>query len=136
LLAGSNNKEIAVPKTADPDPESKEYSNRYYAEQMRVVRAYCDFFGFWRACPYRTCRRAHGCRGDHIDCIEARRKDVVDRFEAARAHVRARIPHDAGGPERDCWTCDMCTVRWFGDGKRESARAERLARRRAAAAPA
>jgi hypothetical protein len=125
----------AVPKTrksADPDPESQEYRDRYYATQPHVVRAYCDFFGFWRDCRYRRCRRARSCRGDHIECIEARRGAVADRFDAARAHVRARIPHDARGPERDVWNCDMCKARWFGDLKRESDRAERLARRQAA----
>jgi hypothetical protein len=119
-------------KTKDPDPDSQEYRDRYYATQPRVVRTYCDFFAFWRACRLRRCRRSHGCRGDHIECIEARRKAVADRFDAARAHVRARVPPDAGGPERDAWNCDMCTIRWFGDLKREDARAERLARRRGA----
>ena len=116
-------------KSVDPDPDSQEYHDRYYAAQPRVVRAYCDFFGFWRECRSRRCRRAHRCRGDHIECIEARRGAVADRFDAARAHVRARIPHDAGGPERDCWNCDMCTTRWFGDSVRADKRAERLARR-------
>jgi hypothetical protein len=121
-----------MPKTSDPDPKSQEYSDRYYDVQELVVRAYCDFFGFWRDCAYRRCRRIHACSGDHIACIEARRKDFAARFDAARAYVRARIPPNAGGPERDCWNCDMCTVRWFGDLTRESARAKRLAKRRGA----
>jgi hypothetical protein len=33
-----------------------------------------------------------------------------DRFDAARAHVRARI--DAGGPERDAWLSEFCTATW------------------------
>ncbi len=121
-----------MPKRKDPDPESQEYSDRYYRTQPRVVRAYCDFFGFWRQCRLRRCRRAGACRGEHIECIEARRDAVADRFDAARAHVRSRVPHDAGGPERDAWNGDMCTARWFGDLERADKRAEKLARRRAA----
>jgi hypothetical protein len=96
----------------DPAPTSQKYRDRFYAAQTHVVRAYCDFFGFWRTCRYRPCRRARGCRGDYIDCITERRKEVADRFDAARAHVRARIPKGAGAPERHAWMSDCCTVTW------------------------
>ena len=101
-----------VRKRSDPDPTSQKYRDRYFAAQMHAVRAYCDFFAFWRSCRYRPCRRARSCRGDYIDCIEGRRDGVSDRFDAARAHVRARIPKDAGRPERDAWMSDSCTGTW------------------------
>ncbi len=99
-------------KRSEPDPKSQKYRDRYFAAQELVVRAYCDFFGFWRACRFRPCRRARGCRGDPIDCIIARRSGEAHRFDAARAHVRARIPKDAGAPERHAWMSDSCTVTW------------------------
>jgi hypothetical protein len=105
-------KGTAVQKRSDPDPKSQKYRDRYFAAQELVVRAYCDFFEFWRACRYRPCRRARGCRGDFIDCIVARRAGESHRFDAARAHVRARIPKDAGAPERHAWMSDSCTVTW------------------------
>jgi hypothetical protein len=111
-LAGSKRKEPAVHKRSEPDPKSQKYRDRYFAAQELVVRAYCDFFGFWRSCRYRPCRRARGCRGDDIDCIVARRAGEAHRFDAARAHVRARIPNDAGAPERHAWMSDCCTVTW------------------------
>jgi hypothetical protein len=101
-----------VRKRSEPDPKSQKYRDRYFAAQELVVRAYCDFFDFWRACRYRPCRRARGCRGDYIDCMKARRGDEAHRFDAARAHVRARIPKDAGVPERHAWMSDCCTVTW------------------------
>jgi hypothetical protein len=101
-----------VHKRSEPEPTSQKYRDRYFAAQKLVVRAYCDFFGFWRACRYRPCRRARGCRGDYIDCIVARRGGETHRFDAARAHVRARIPKDAGAPERQAWMSDSCTVTW------------------------
>ena len=79
-------------KRSDPDPKSQKYRDRYFAASDHAGRAYCDFLGFWRACRYRLCRRARGCRGDYIDCIVTRRNDVAERFDAARAHVRARVP--------------------------------------------
>ena len=91
-----NKSEPAVRKRSEPDPKSQKYRDRYFAAQELAVRAYCDFFGFWRACRFRPCRRARGCRGDEIDCIVARRGGETHRFDAARAHVRARIPNDAG----------------------------------------
>jgi hypothetical protein len=134
-LAASNKKGHAVPKSkknADPDPDSQDYHDRYYALQPRVVRAYCNFFAFWRDCRLRRCRRARRCGGDHIERIEARRKEVADRFDAARAHVRSLIPPGIGKPEQDVWNCDMCKTHWFGGLKREDERAARLARRRQA----
>ena len=105
-------KGTAVQKRSEPDPKSQKYRDRFYAAQELVVRAYCDFFEFWRACRYRPCRRARGCRGDFIDCMVARRAGESHRFDAARAHVRARIPKDAGAPERHAWMSDSCTVTW------------------------
>jgi hypothetical protein len=105
-------KETAVRKRSEPDPKSQKYRDRYFAAQELVVRAYCDFFGFWRTCPYRPCRRARGCRGDDIDCMVDRRGGETHRFDVARAHVRARIPKDAGPPERHAWMSDCCTVTW------------------------
>ena len=90
-------------KRSDPDPTSRKYRDRYFAAQELAVRAYCDFFGFSRACRYRPCRRARGCRGDEIDCVVTRRDGKFHRFDAARAHMRARIPKDAGAPERHAW---------------------------------
>jgi hypothetical protein len=101
-----------VQKRSEPDPKSQKYRDRYYAASDHAGRAYCDFFGFWRACGYRLCRRARGCRGDYIDCIVTRRNDVAERFDAARAHVRARTPKDAGVPERDAWLSEFCTATW------------------------
>jgi hypothetical protein len=101
-----------VRKRSEPDPTSQKYRDRYFAAQELVVPAYCDFFSFWRSCRYRPCRRARGCRGDEIDCIVARRGGESGRFDAARAHVRARIPKDAGAPERHAWMSDSCTVTW------------------------
>ena len=109
---GGRRKEPAVRKRSEPDPKSQKYRDRFYAAQELVVRAYCDFFEFWRACRYRPCRRARGCRGDFIDCMVARRAGESHRFDAARAHVRARIPKDAGAPERHAWMSDSCTVTW------------------------
>jgi hypothetical protein len=111
-LAGSKRKEIAVQKRSDPDPKSQKYRDRYFAASDHAGRAYCDFLGFWRACRYRLCRRARGCRGDYIDCIVTRRNDVAERFDAARAHVRARVPKDVGAPERDAWLSEFCTATW------------------------
>ena len=99
---------------------------------MHVVRAYCDFFGFWRGCGYRRCRRAGRCCGDYVVCMEIHRKGVADRFDAARAYVRARIPADSGAPERRAWNGDPCTANWVGGASREQERAKRLAARRAA----
>jgi hypothetical protein len=101
-----------VHKRSEPDPTSQKYRDRYFAAQELVVRAYCDFFEFWRACRYRPCRRARGCRGDFIDCIVARRAGESHRFDAARAYVRAHTPKDAGGPERDSWLSEFCTATW------------------------
>jgi hypothetical protein len=117
-------KEPAVQKPSDPDPKSQKYRDRYFAAQELVVRAYCDYFGFWRSCPYRPCRRARGCRGDEIDCIVARRDGEAGRFDAARAHVRARIPKDAGAPERHAWMSDSCTVTWAKSPRAKSPRAK------------
>ena len=107
-----NKSEPAVRKRSEPDPKSQKYRDRYFAAQELAVRAYCDFFGFWRACRFRPCRRARGCRGDEIDCFVARRESVSDRFDAARAHVRARVPRNFGGPERDAWLSEFCTATW------------------------
>jgi hypothetical protein len=105
-------KEPAVQKRSKPDPKSQKYRDRYFAAQELATRAYCDFFGFWRSCPYRPCWRARGCRGDEIDCFVARRGGVSGRFDAARAHVRARVPKDFGTPERDAWLSEFCTATW------------------------
>jgi hypothetical protein len=113
-----------VQKRSEPDPKSQKYRDRYYAAQMLTVRAYCDFFGFWRACCYRLCRRARGCRGDYIDCMVTRRDDVADRFDAARAHVRASIPKDAGAPERHAWMSDSCTVTYAKSPRAKPPRAK------------
>jgi hypothetical protein len=103
-----------VPKTkSETHRGSKEYNARCWAAQKQAVRAFCDFFGFWRDCRYRLCRRAHGCRGNCIDCIEDRREAVADRFDAARAHLRALTPKHAGAPEREAWAYDYCTVNWI-----------------------
>src|SRR4029077_17688626 len=75
---GRRRKEPAVHKRSEPEPTSQKYRDRYFAAQELAVRAYCDFFGFWRFCPYRPCRRARGCRGDEIDCFVARRGGVSD----------------------------------------------------------
>jgi hypothetical protein len=40
------------------------------------------------------------------------RNDVAERFDAARAHVRARVPKDVGAPERDAWLSEFCTATW------------------------
>jgi hypothetical protein len=111
-----------VQKRSEPDPKSQKYRDRYFAASDHAGRAYCDFFGFWHACPYRLCRRARGCRGDYIDCIVTRRNGVADRFDAARAHVRARIPKDAGGPERDAWLSEFCTATWAKSPRNKSPR--------------
>ena len=121
--AGAEKKEPAVHKRSDPDPKSQKYRDRYFAAQELVVRAYCDFFGFWRSCRYRPCRRARGCRGDNIDCIVARRAGEAHRFDAARAHVRARIPKDAGVPERHAWMSDSCTVTYVKLSRTKSPKA-------------
>ena len=109
-------------KRTDPAPSSQKYRDRYFAAQMHVVRAYCDFFEFWRTCRYRPCRRARGCRGDYIDCMATRRDGEAHRFDAARAHVRARIPKDAGVPERHAWMSDSCTVTWAKSPRKKSPR--------------
>jgi hypothetical protein len=101
-----------VQKRSEPDPKSQKYRDRYFAVQELAVRAYCDFFGFWRACRFRPCRRARGCRGNEIDCIVACRDGVSDRFDAARAQVRSRVPKNFGGPERDAWLSEFCTATW------------------------
>jgi hypothetical protein len=124
LLGRKERKEPAVQKPSDPDPKSQKYRDRYFAAQELVVRAYCDYFGFWRSCPYRPCRRARGCRGDEIDCIVARRDGESGRFDAARVHVRARIPKDAGAPERHAWMSDSCTVTWAKSPRAKSPRAK------------
>ena len=116
-------KEPAVQKRSEPAPTSQKYRDRYFEAQMHAVRAYCDFFEFWRACHYRPCRRARRCRGDYIDCIVARRDGVADRFDAARAHVRARIPKDAGVPERHAWMSDSCTVTYVKLSRTKSPKA-------------
>jgi hypothetical protein len=100
-------------KKSETNLKSKEYRARYWAAEKLVVRAYCDFFGFWRSCRYRPCHRAHGCRGNFIDCLEGHRKSAADRFDAARAHVRALTPKHAGAPEREAWACDYCTLNWI-----------------------
>jgi hypothetical protein len=107
-----NKSEPAVRKRSEPDPKSQKYRDRYFAAQELAVRAYCDFFGFWRACRFRPCRRARGCRGDEIDCFVARRGGVSGRFDAATAHVRARVPKDAGVSERHAWLSEFCTATW------------------------
>jgi hypothetical protein len=111
-----------VQKRSEPDPKSQKYRDRYFAAQELATRAYCDFFGFWRSCPYRPCRRARGCRGDEIDCFVARRGGETDRFDAARAHVRARVPKDFGGPERDAWLSEFCTATWAKSPRNKSPR--------------
>ena len=97
----------------DPDPTSKEYRDRYYAARWLAARTYCDFLGFWRACRHKPCRRARTCRGDYIDCIEARRNEFTARFDAARAHLQARMPQQLGTPERNAWATDFCTATWL-----------------------
>jgi len=114
-----------VQKRSEPDPKSQKYRDRYFAASDHAGRAYCDFLGFWRACRYRPCRRARGCRGDYIDCIVTRRTDVTDRFDAARAHVRARVPKEAGGPERDAWLSEFCTATWAKSPRKKSPRKKR-----------
>ena len=99
-------------KRSEPEPTSQKYRDRYFAAHELAARAYCDFFGFWRACRYRPCRRARGCRGDEIDCLVARRGGETGRFDAATAHVRARVPKDAGAPERHAWLSEFCTATW------------------------
>ena len=100
-------------RKSETNPQSKEYRARYWRAEKLAVRAYSDFFGFWRSCRYRLCKRAHGCRGDYIDCFVARRDSVADRFDAARAHVRARTPKNAGVPEREAWTDEYQHVNWI-----------------------
>jgi len=63
--------------------------------------------------------------------MEIHRNAVADRFDAAWAHVRSRIPADAGAPERHAWTGDPRTANWVGAARRARERAERLAGRRA-----
>jgi hypothetical protein len=98
---------------SEKNPQSKEYRARHWVAEKLAVRAYSDFFGFWRSCRYRACKRAHGCRGDYIDCFVGGRKSVADRFDAARAHVRALTPKKAGAPEREAWTFDYQHVNWI-----------------------
>jgi hypothetical protein len=92
----------------EPKPASQQWRWRFEAAATQARRAYCDFFGFWRACGYRRCRRAHGCRGDEVVCINRGRYKVGDRIAAAKRHVAAVMPADAGEPEQEAWRMPWC----------------------------
>ena len=104
-------------------PTSQKYRDRYYAASDHAGRAYCDFFGFWRACPLsavparpRLPRRLHRLHRN------APQRTWPTASTPRGAHVRARIPKDAGGPERDAWMSEFCTATWAKSPRKKSPR--------------
>ncbi len=80
---------------------NERYAARFDAEKTALVRHYCDVFKFWRACPFKLCRKARRCSGDHKACLARRMKEIPRDVEwRARQEVLQATPADAGPPER------------------------------------
>ena len=80
---------------------TEQYVARFNAEKAVLQRAYCDIFKFWRACPFKPCRRARACRGDQNACLERGVKNVPRESQwQARRRMLAATPANAGPAER------------------------------------
>ncbi len=78
-----------------------QYMARLKAAKAALRRHYCNVFAFWRACPFRQCRRLRACSGDANDCLKRRAAGVPhDTQWEARRQVIAATPANAGPPER------------------------------------
>ena len=84
-------------KTISPE----RYAARFAAERAKLVRAYCDLFGFWRRCSLKRCRKLRRCGGDAAACLKRRASEVPRGAQwQARQRVIAATPASAGPPER------------------------------------
>lgn len=92
----------AVPRKSTSNKLTTErYVARLDAEKAALRRAYCDLFGFWRACALKRCRRERACGGDAGICLARRIKEVArDAQWQARQNIMRATPAEAGPPER------------------------------------
>jgi len=80
---------------------TERYVARFNAEKAALRRAYCNLFGFWRACALRRCRRDRACGGDAGLCLARRVNEVSREIQwRARQEVMRATPAEAGPAER------------------------------------
>ena len=77
------------------------YQARFAAEKASLRRYYCNVFEFWRACPYKPCRKARACSGDAAACLKRGEADVPRKVQwNARQKLLQSTPANIGAPER------------------------------------
>jgi hypothetical protein len=90
---------MAEQSPAELTPE--QYLARLDAEKAALRRHYCNAFRFWRACPFKRCRKARLCSGDANLCLKRRAPEVPRDIQwQARQQILTTTPAQAGPPER------------------------------------
>jgi hypothetical protein len=93
-----------IRSSSDTPPQRQNFLKRRSFEEGRALvdaahvathRLYCDAFGFWRHCSWRTCKRHRRCCGESTRCLTRGLPSVPEakRLEAQKAVI-------AGGPRR------------------------------------
>jgi hypothetical protein len=93
--------DAVLSKKAPNQLTTERYVARFNAEKAALRRAYCNLFGFWRACVLKRCRRERACSGDAGACLGRRVNEVSREMQwQARQQVMRATPAEAGPPER------------------------------------
>ena len=73
----TNNVGPHMPSLQETPPRRQNFLKRRSFEEGRALvdaahvathRLYCDAFGFWRRCSWRTCKRHRRCGGEPVGC--------------------------------------------------------------------
>jgi hypothetical protein len=93
--------DAVLSKNASKQLTPARYVARFNAEKAALRRAYCNLFGFWRACALKRCRKERACSGDAGVCLARRINEVSREIQwRARQQVMRATPAEAGAPER------------------------------------
>ena len=85
-------------RTQRAGPESPKYRDRSRRRSWPSAPHAIFSKRYWTRLPLSVVPACNcGCRGDEIDCVVARLGGETGRFDAARAHARARVPRNFGG---------------------------------------
>jgi hypothetical protein len=88
-------------QSAKQELTSEQHAARFDAEAAALARHYCDVFKFWRACPFKRCRKLRRCDGDQTACLKRRVSEIPRPAQwRARQEVLRATPADVGAPER------------------------------------
>jgi hypothetical protein len=94
--------EIKLPRTMS----AHAYRARHRAELTALRRHYCNVFAFWKDCRCKPCRKARGCAGSALLCLQRHIAAIPrDAQFAARQRLLDATPANIGAPERLARQC-------------------------------